>query len=412
MEIPERLKLKKEYDTNYESRAKLTKELELFLEKALSVLPSNLTIKGRVKNFQSYYDKILRYLQKAQEEGGKISIHDKIGVRIICPFLEDIDAVEQVLKDSFKILEIEMKGTEYSFKEFGYESHHIVIEIPDFLGAKFKKPDGSSFAGETAEIQVRTILQEAWAEVEHEFVYKAEFTPFGAPMRRKLAAINANLSLTDTLFQEFRTYQKQLNRQLNKRRERFYNKIENSMDAFMNEERPERAEDTSRSSIFELKQKDSIDDLLLNALYSHNEGRFQDAELFYSRILELNPEDKIKGIIYQHRGLAYFVQSKYDAAISDFKDAIKFKEEKDKPLYYLGIVHSCEKRYIEALDAFTKSIEINPFRKFCYLRRGEVYYHLNDYPAALADCETALSNDSSFEPALKLKALILKKLAV
>jgi len=408
MKIPDKSRLKKKYDTNYENRINLTGELVSFLEEALSVLPSNLTIKGRVKSFQSYYDKIIRYLKNARTTNGKIIINDKIGVRIICPFLEDIDAVEEILKEKFKILEIEMKGTEYTFKEFGYESHHIIIEIPEFLGEKCRKKDGSSFAGETAEIQIRTILQEAWAEVEHEFIYKAEFTPFGAPMRRKLAAINANLSLTDTLFQEFRTYQRQLNKQLTRRRENFFSQIENSIDNFIKDAPAEKPEE--QDEVFELKQSESIDDLLLNALYAHNKGQFQEAEKFYSNILDLNPEERIKGIIYQHRGLAYFAQSKYDLSLSDFENAVKFNTQKDKPLYYTGLVHSCRQNYLAALEAFTKSIEINPFRMYCYFRRGEVYYHLNDYPAALADCNTALTQDADFDPAIKLKAMILGKL--
>jgi putative GTP pyrophosphokinase len=71
------------------------------------------------------------------------------------------------------------------------------LALPDDLanGLSFLDPP-------VCEVQVRTILQDAWAEVEHELVYKAEFTPFDEPMKRKLAALNANLTLSDMLFQE------------------------------------------------------------------------------------------------------------------------------------------------------------------------------------------------------------------
>ena len=80
------------------------------------------------------------------------------------------------------------------------------------------------------EVQLRTILQEAWAEVEHELVYKAEFTPFDEPMKRKLAALNANLSLSDIIFQEILDYQRRLTSELERRRSAFYGKIEDVMD--------------------------------------------------------------------------------------------------------------------------------------------------------------------------------------
>ncbi|MFS6554050.1 hypothetical protein VPJ68_00820, partial [Parabacteroides distasonis] len=71
-----------------------------------------------------------------------------------------------------------------------------------------------------------TILQDAWAEVEHELIYKTEFTPFDAPLRRKLASVNASLSLADTIFQEIRDYQKNFQRQVDRRRASFYSQAD------------------------------------------------------------------------------------------------------------------------------------------------------------------------------------------
>jgi hypothetical protein len=76
------------------------------------------------------------------------------------------------------------------------------------------------------EIQLCTTLQDAWSEVEHELIYKKDFSPFDEPMKRKVAALNANLTLSGTLFQEIRDYQRKLQMELHKRRESFMYKVQ------------------------------------------------------------------------------------------------------------------------------------------------------------------------------------------
>jgi putative GTP pyrophosphokinase len=67
------------------------------------------------------------------------------------------------------------------------------------------------------------------------------------------------------------------------------------------------------------------------------------------------------------------------------------------------------KRYSRAVDAFNRSIEINPYQPYCLFRRGQAYFHLEDYPQALGDCEAALALES-FEAVRKFKDLVLSKL--
>jgi tetratricopeptide (TPR) repeat protein len=123
----------------------------------------------------------------------------------------------------------------------------------------------------------------------------------------------------------------------------------------------------------------------------------------------LNPDKKIKAIIFKHRGMAHFSQSKYAEAIKDFEESLA-TEATDSASYLLGVVRSCLKDYDTAITDFTKSLEINPHQKYCFFRRAQDYYHINDYPAALSDCETAIALDSQFESAKKLKMLLMKKL--
>jgi putative GTP pyrophosphokinase len=111
--------------------------------------------------------------------------------------------IEKLVRSNFPVFEVERKGEEQSFREFGYRSVHLNLRLS---------------SGNFCEIQIRTILQDAWAEVEHEIVYKGSFTPFDEPLKRKLAALNATLSLSDIIFQELRNYQRKLNREVRFRR--------------------------------------------------------------------------------------------------------------------------------------------------------------------------------------------------
>jgi putative GTP pyrophosphokinase len=267
-----------------------------------------------------------------------------------------------------------------------------------------------------AEIQIRTILQDAWAEVEHELVYKAEFNPFDAPMKRKLAAVNASLSLADIIFQEIRTYQRQLNGELGKRRESILQKIEESNDSFLFSGESSVGLMAAVPSIGELPggdislQSGSIDDLLLLALSAHNRNRFGEAITLYSRILELKPDNTISSLIYKHRGMANFAQSQYQDAIEDFTQALSLDSKSYKAAYYRGVVKSVLKQYSEAIDDFTLSLAVNPYQSFCLFRRGQAFYHIGDYPQALADCEASLALEPENETAGKFKAVLQNKL--
>ncbi len=411
IELPDKGQLQKQFDKYNTARMSVVKDLHERIEIILEGLPSRPSIKSRLKDFDSFFKKYVRLLKSTDCEDGKPIIADLMGIRVICPFMEDLHHVEETLKKSFEIVEIERKGSDYSFKEFGYESTHIIIRIPVDILKKY-----GDCGSDMAEIQIRTILQDAWAEVEHELVYKAEFTPFDDPLKRKLAAVNATLSLVDIVFQEIREYQRQLNRQLGKRRDSFFKKIEDSTDKliFTEGEIPF-PEDDDKISIIPSSQDypvpgGSLDDMLLNALYAHNKNEFSRAIHIYSQILEADPPDSIKALIYKHRGMAYFAQSKYQEAIDDFSRVLEYDPKAYKAPYYRGIVYSVFQNYSKAIDDFSYSLDINPYQSFCLFRRGQAYYHVNDYPKALSDCENALVLDPGSEPIKKFRGLVLEKL--
>jgi putative GTP pyrophosphokinase len=401
--MPDQNVLRQVYEQYADIRTLISKDLEISIEKTVSMLPSHPTVKGRAKDFNSFFKKYIRLLKNNHQDSGLPLITDLIGIRIVCPFIEDLAGVEALIKKTFEVIEVERKGSQYSFKEFGYESTHLLIKIPQEIMEKRGKADCA-----VAEIQIRTILQNAWAEVEHELVYKAEFTPFDDPMKRKLAAVNASLSLADIIFQEIRGYQRQLNGELEKRRGTFFQKIEESTDALLfSAEKPVQKENVPPAPLL---SSETIDDLLLNALYAHNKNQFGDAIAFYTRILELKPDNTVSSLIYKHRGMANFAQSQYQDAIEDFTKALELDSASYKAAYYRGVVNSVLKEYSGAIDDFTLSLKINPYQSFCLFRRGQAYYHIEDYPQALGDSDASLALDPGSEIVRKFKSLLMKKL--
>jgi putative GTP pyrophosphokinase len=397
---PNKEALRRTFESGSDARNLVARDIESRVEQALLPLHSHPTLKVRIKSFDSYYKKYLRLLKSGVTAP---HITDLIGIRIICPFIEELETTESLIKEHFEVIETEKK--EHSFKEFGYESTHLLIEVPSDILQKRGRT-----SCDVVEVQIRTILQDAWAEVEHELFYKAEFNPFDMPMKRKLAAVNASLSLADITFQEIRSYQKRLNNELGRRRETFYQKIEESTDALLFAD--DIAEKTQVPAINTSplhRGISSIDDLLLDALSAHNKNQFNDAIALYSHILEQKPKNSICSLIYKHRGMAEFAQSKYDDAIADFTRALEL-DRTYKTAYYRGVVHSVLKQYAEAIDDFSMSLEINPFQPFCLFRRGQAYYHIGDYPQALADCEASLAMEPQNETIDKFRTLLQSRL--
>lgn len=94
-------------------------------------------------------------------------IHDVIGVRITTYHSTEIPAAIAVLRDSFKVHRNVDKTTETRVSgTFGYGSHHLILEIDGSLDELEK------YRGVIFEAQIRTVLQHAWAEFEHDIRYK------------------------------------------------------------------------------------------------------------------------------------------------------------------------------------------------------------------------------------------------
>ncbi len=399
--LPKKEKLREMY-TSYEPHLNiLIVRIEEFLRSIVKIASAP-TYKTRVKSFNSYYLKLLKFPPKNDTTDLPV-LTDILGVRIICPFLQDINEVETILLKNFTVIEVERKGSERTFREFGYESVHFLLEIPEEFRVGLVLPKNLIF-----EIQLRTILQDAWAEVEHELVYKSEFSPFDQPLKRKLASINASLSLADIIFQEIRDYQNKLNTELDKRRFEFYSMADEHTAMVLPETNI--VQHDNRNHEEEVKLVETIDDLILSAIEAHNQNLFDKAEKIYTKIIEQNPNDIVLSVVFKHRGMAYFAQANYEAAYTDFVQSCKYNPANFRSFYYVGIALTLLNRDDEAIEYFTKSLEINKFQAHVYFRRALSYFKLALYPEAAKDLDSASDLGLAEEDAKKLRIAIAKKI--
>jgi putative GTP pyrophosphokinase len=125
-------------------------------------------------------------------------ITDLAGIRIITQLLGTLPEIDKLLHSEFDILEQSDKGRELIEKErFGYQSIHYLAQIKP---ERVRLAEYQSYDGAVVEIQVRTILQHAWAEIEHDIQYKSS-TAIPEEIRRRFMALAGMLEIADREFQ-------------------------------------------------------------------------------------------------------------------------------------------------------------------------------------------------------------------
>lgn len=94
------------------------------------------------------------------------NIHDIAGVRVICPFLDDVYLLAEALSRQDDIAILERKDYIAHPKPNGYRSLHLVISVPVYFSEKKHAV--------SVEVQIRTIAMDFWASLEHQLKYKHE----------------------------------------------------------------------------------------------------------------------------------------------------------------------------------------------------------------------------------------------
>ncbi len=157
----------KEFTTLYESaireiRTKITNLEEEFAYR-FDHKPIH-HVETRLKDSMSIVKKLTRRNIDVSMENAIKHLDDIAGIRIVCPYADDVYLVSELLLAQEGIRLIRQNDYIRKPKENGYRSVHIVVEVPIFttVGRKDIR----------VEIQLRTIAMDFWASLEHDIRYK------------------------------------------------------------------------------------------------------------------------------------------------------------------------------------------------------------------------------------------------
>lgn len=124
------------------------------------------TIKTRLKTPESIINKLKKKNLPLNTESVEKYLHDVAGIRVICPFVQDIYTLADCLLEQDDVFLIEKKDYIKTPKENGYRSLHLIVETPIYLKNEKRMMK--------VEVQLRTIAMDFWASLEHRMKYKKE----------------------------------------------------------------------------------------------------------------------------------------------------------------------------------------------------------------------------------------------
>ncbi|EEL67703.1 GTP pyrophosphokinase family protein (plasmid) [Bacillus mycoides] len=121
-------------------------------------------IKTRLKSFESIQLKLDRKGISPTMSNSREQLYDIAGMRIICSFVNDIYDIYSQLSKRNDIKIVQVKDYIENPKSNGYQSLHVIVQIPVTLSQKVETV--------YVEIQLRTLAMDFWASLEHKIYYK------------------------------------------------------------------------------------------------------------------------------------------------------------------------------------------------------------------------------------------------
>jgi ppGpp synthetase/RelA/SpoT-type nucleotidyltranferase len=204
--------IKKEILTEYRNKKQIYKDFSVRVKTIVSdILDLNnlqyLYIEERVKSHESLKEKLNNINVEKLED-----VQDVCGIRIITYVYKDIENIEEIISKTFissQLIVDEKLGTD----KVGYRSHHWVVSLPE---DRLKLPEYQRFIGMKAELQIRTVLQHAWAQIGHKQLYKPTAI-FPEKIKRDFSLLAGLLEVADNEFgrisNEITKYQGEIEKQ-------------------------------------------------------------------------------------------------------------------------------------------------------------------------------------------------------
>ena len=141
-------------------------------------------VKSRIKSEKSIIDKLNKKGYEVTTKNMISHVHDIIGIRIVCSFLEDVYDIVDIIKSSKQFKIKEEKDYIKNPKSTGYMSYHLIVLVPIYLNETVEHVE--------AEIQIRTSAMDFWASIDHKVQYKF---PSEIPEEVKKEMYNCSLDI-------------------------------------------------------------------------------------------------------------------------------------------------------------------------------------------------------------------------
>jgi ppGpp synthetase/RelA/SpoT-type nucleotidyltranferase len=159
------------------------------------------SVTWRVKDREECINKFTRKYRERLEQhqqSYKIQEHvtDILGIRVVCLYDDDTRVAAESLRRSFRLLGETDKTAvlEGSEAAFGYKGVHLDLELDP---ARAGLPEYRRYKDLRFEVQLRTIIQDAWSVLDHRIKYKKNIP---TELRRQISGLAA---LFDTADREF-----------------------------------------------------------------------------------------------------------------------------------------------------------------------------------------------------------------
>jgi putative GTP pyrophosphokinase len=208
----------------YDENEELYRELTTFVEKVIKKFLTNEGLEGieyalvdsRLKTRSSFLQK----MYNEDKQGNRKYSHptqltDIAAARIVGYLVSDLDGLHSIVERYFDIDDQRTSRPSGRLKEdqVGFRSTNYVAKLREESFGN--DPQYQKFKDKYFEIQVMTILNFTWAQIQHDRIYKTttEF-PKGSNIRRKFAVLSGLLEVADDYFdalsKEAKQYEKTL----------------------------------------------------------------------------------------------------------------------------------------------------------------------------------------------------------
>ncbi len=124
------------------------------------------SIRTRLKSMESILEKLQRRGFPMTLESIWENLTDVAGIRVVCPFVDDIYLLVDCLLRQSDLTILQVKDYIKHPKENGYRSLHLIVSVPVFLK--------EITCHVKVEVQLRTIAMDFWASLEHQLKYKKD----------------------------------------------------------------------------------------------------------------------------------------------------------------------------------------------------------------------------------------------